>query len=217
MPVKANIDKKFLLRLGLIALFLLGVSLWFLYDGTVKYPRQRERALEYQRVMEKKDLKEEDRLSEWLDVASRHGWPAENPGEPKEEYEIHMQLGIAALAAAPGLLYAFFFLRARGRWIEMNETGLRTSWGRQLEFDQIVSLDKKKWKTKGIAKITYQQNGRRRQLVLDDWKYYADPTKAILCEVESRINADQIVGGDPEPVPSEKHEEVKSTDGDEAT
>ena len=211
MPVKANIDTKFLLRLGLMALALFGIGLWFLYDGAITYPRQRERALTYER------FKEEDRLTEWEEIARQRGWPTENPGEAKTDIDIHMQLVIAGLAAVPAVWFLVLFLRARGRWIELNETGLRTSWGRELEFGQIVSLDKKKWRSKGIAKINYRQKGRKRRLVLDDWKYDADATKAILLEVESRVDVDQIVGGAPEPLPEAEHEEADSAAGHEPT
>ena len=203
-------------RLGISALAFLGVALWFLIDGTITYPNQQKRAQEYQREYQRleKDegLSEEERLSKWKEIAKQRGWPEKKPDEPKTDAEIYVQLVIAALASVPGLLYAVAFLRARRRWIELEETGLRTSWGRQLEFGQIVSLNKKKWKTKGIAKITYRQNGRKRRVVLDDWKYDAEPTKAILCEVESHLDASQIVGGPPEPPPEPAAEDERPED-----
>jgi len=202
MSVKANIDAKFLSRLGLTGLALIAFALWFLYDGAVTYPRQRERALVYQQ------LKEEKRLSEWTEIAKQRGWPTEDPGEPKQEVDFWVQYVIAGILAVPGLCFLFRYFRARGRWIEADQTGLRTSWGQQLDFGQIVSLDKKKWKSKGIAGVNYQQNGRKRRLVLDDWKFDADPTKAILLAVEARIDVGQIVGGPPEPLPEDEHEEA---------
>jgi hypothetical protein len=199
--MKANIDRKFLWRLGLSASAFLGIALWFLYDGVIAYPRQRERALAY------RELKKEDRLDEWQEFASQRGWPTKDPGKPKEEADFYVQRAIAFLAAVPGVLFSLLYIRARGRWIEANETGLRTSWGRQLEFGQIVSLDKKKWKSKGIAKILYRKNRRKRRLFLDDWKYEAEPTQAILREVESRLDVSQIVGGVPEALAEEEPRE----------
>ena len=192
MPVKATIDRKYLLRLGLTTLGVFGLALWFLYDGTVTYPRQRERALVYQ------GIEEEERAEKWPEIAEEHGWPIRSPGMPKEEIDIQIQLVLAAVVTVPGILCLFFFLRACGRWIEMNQTGLRTSWGRQLEFGDIILLNKKKWRSKGIAKITYRQNGRKRRLVLDDWKFATEPTREILREVESHLDASQITGGPPE-------------------
>ncbi len=193
MPVTAKISASYLWRLGLIALFCLGFAAWFLYDGTITYPRQRERALKY------KELRDADRLAEWRGVATERGWPSDPPGDPKSQADIYSQLVLAAVVAVPGLLFAVFLIRARGRWIEMTETGLRTSWGRQLEFGQITRLDKRKWKSKGIARIRYQDSGRHRQVVLDDCKYDPDPTTEILRGVESRLDPSQIVGGRAEP------------------
>ena len=42
--------------------------------------------------------------------------------------------------------------RARGRWIESSDSGLTSSWGQSVDFDKIKSLDKRKWRNKGIAR-----------------------------------------------------------------
>jgi hypothetical protein len=199
MAVRANIDARFLSRLGLTGLALIAFALWFLYDGAFTYPGQRERALEYQK------LEKEDRLDEWKELAKDRGWSTKDPGDPKNDLDIQVQFVIGGLLTAVGLFFFFRYFRARGKWIEATETGLRTSWGQHLEFDRVTSLGKKKWKSKGIAKIYYRQDGRKRRLVLDDWKYDADPTKAILLEVESHIDPGQIVGGPPEP-PADKEQ-----------
>ncbi len=193
MPIRANISPGFVWRLGLVALFCFGMAGWFLFDGTITYPRQRQRGLAYER------LEEEDRLDEWEEYAEERGWSTDPPGEPKTEAEIYTQLILAAAIVPPALFFLFRFLVARKRWVEADETGLRASWGQQLQYDQIVTLNKKKWAKKGIAKIVYDDGGRKRQFVLDDWKYEADPTEEILREVEARINPEQIVGGMPEP------------------
>lgn len=191
--ITANMSSSYLWRIGLIVLFCFGMSLWFLYDGAVKYPAQRERALMYQ------TLDEQNRLGEWKEITSERGWPLEYPGDPMPPYKITAQFIMAAMAFPPGFLYLIFFLRCRGRWIEASETGLRTSWGQQLEFGDILALDKKKWKAKGIAKLKYQQGNRKRRLVLDDYKYDREPTGAILRQVESHLDDEQIVGGLREP------------------
>jgi hypothetical protein len=200
MPLRANISPGFVWRIGLVALVCFAMAMWFLFDGLVTYPRQRVRALEHQR------LEEEGRPGEWEDFARQRGWSTADPGEPKTEAEIYTQLILAGVLAPPGLWFLVRFLRARKRWIEADETGLRASWGQQLRFDQIVSLNKKQWAKKGIARITYRQDGRKRGFVLDDWKYEADPTVGILREVEARIDPAQIVGGPPEPPPREPPE-----------
>ena len=201
MQVTAKSSKSFLFRLSLLTIFCIGGSLWFLYDGVVAWPQQRVRALKYI------EYKEKDQLDQWREYATEQGWDLEDPGEPKEEIEFYFQYGMAGFVAPFGLLFLFLVIRASRRWIELNETGIRTSWGKQLTFDQIVALDKKKWKTKGIAKIVYEDNGRKRRVVLDDCKYTVEPTKAILIEVESRIGYDKITGGPPEALQQDPSEE----------
>lgn len=207
MPFRAKMSFRFQWRLALISVFCLGVSLWFLYDGTIAWPKQRERGLVYEQ------LEEEGRLAEWDDIAHQRGWPLEDPGEPKAEVEILMQKVLAAVAAPPGILYLFFFLTSLGRWIEATETGLQTSWGQQLTYDQITVLDKKKWKKKGIAVVRYKEDGRKKRLTLDDWKYEVEPTEMILREVEFRIEPEQIVNGLPEPPLEDLDEEDIDDEG----
>ena len=201
MPLRANISPSYVWRVALVGVVCLGIAGWFLFDGVVTYPRQRTRALEYQQ------LEEEDRLDEWEDLARQHGWSTADPGKPKSEAEILTQLILGGLVMPPALLFLIRFLMIRKRWVEADETGLRSSSGRQLQFDQIVSLNKKQWSKKGIAVVVYQQGKRKRRFVLDDWKYEPDPTVAILREVEARIDREQIVGGAPEPPPKEKTED----------
>lgn len=210
MPVRANISPGFVWRLGLVALFCFAMAGWFLFDGMIKYPRQREQALEYQR------LEEADRLDEWPEVAEQRGWSTANPGEPKTEAEIWTQIILAGVLLPPGLFFLIRFLAARKRWIEADETGLRASWGQQLGYDQIVALNKRQWARKGIAKVVYEQEGRKRRFLLDDWKYEADPTEEILREVEARIEPDQIVGGHPEPPLEDDVEEETEGQGAES-
>ena len=193
MPLRATVSPRYVRWLALISAACLFMGGWFLFDGLWTYPRQRERALEYQR------LKTENRLGKWASLAQERGWPAEDLGKPKTHGDIVGQVAFVMLMAPPGLICLFCFLRARSRWIESTETGLRASWGQQLQFDQITSLDKQQWNKKGIAKVVYREGSRTRRLVLDDWKFESVATKAILREVESRIDAEQIVGGAPEP------------------
>jgi hypothetical protein len=188
------------MRLGLITVMCLGFSGWFLYDGVVAYPAQRVRALKYQ------ELEKEGRLIEWKQVAAEQGWPEEQPGEPKHEIEIRAQLVYSAVMAVPGVIFAVLVFRARGRWIELDETGFRTSWGQQFEVSQITQLNKKKWQAKGIVKVYYEEEDRRRRLVLDDCKYDPDPTAALLREIESRLAPEQIVGGAPQSPPAEEQD-----------
>lgn len=230
MPVRASIDPKYVRQFLMTAGVFFAFALWFAYDGYIAYPRERDRALAYQK------LKTEDRLDEWEKTAAEHGWSTKEPEkferlfelddpsvlqvaqeELKEAHntDIAIQRWLGGIAALPGLWFVIGFFRVRNRWIEMDETGLRSSQGHQLEFGQIATLDKKKWRSKGIAKVNYRQNGRKRRLVLDDWKYDREATEAILRGVESHLDDGQITNAMREPPPDEEVEDENDAAGEQ--
>jgi hypothetical protein len=194
MHIRAERDPRFYLRFNIIGWVAMFFALYCLYDGFVTYPRQRERGLLFQQLMEEK------RDSEWDKEAAKRGWPTEYPGEPKSETDIKMQFAMAALSGTIGALVLLNVLMSRGRWIEADDTGLNSSWGERVPYDRIVSLDKKIWKNKGIARVKYDDNGKIRKFVIDDFKFKRQATDDILYELEERIDPDKIIGGPPEPL-----------------
>jgi hypothetical protein len=208
MHIRAERDPRFYLRFNIIGWVAILFALWSLYDGLVAYPRQRERGLAFQKLMEEK------RDSEWDKYATERGWPTEYPGEPKSETDIKMQFAMAALAGAIGALVLLNVWMSRGRWIEADDTGLNSSWGERVPYSSIVSLDKRIWKNKGIARVKYNDHGRIRKFVIDDFKFKRQPTDDILYELEEHIEPDKIVGGPPEPLrnPGEENSEYPGAD-----
>ena len=177
-----------MLRLGGIALACIAVALWFFYDGAIAYPNQRVRALRYH------EFAENDQLESWEAFAVEQGWSTDDPGEPKSDYDIMFQFVIGALSISVGVVYSLTFLSYLGRWIEMDDEGLRTSGGKTVAFSEITALDKRRWHDKGIAKITFRGEQRKGRLVLDDWKFEDAPIESMLKEIEARISRDKIRG-----------------------
>jgi len=204
-PLRANVDKRFYRRFLLIGVAAIGFALWSLYDGAVAYPRQRVRALAYQKLVEK------DHQSQWREYARERGWSTKHPGRPKTEADVMMQYIMAVITGTVGIVFLVVVLRARGKWIEANGSGLSTSWGQQCDFDRIVTLNKKRWPEKGIAKITYVDGRRTRRLVLDNYKYDRYATSEILYALEASIGEDKIVGGPPEPLDEGPFEEAAAS------
>ena len=184
--LQANVDRRFYLRFLLIGVAAIGFSLWSLYDGAVTYPNQRVRALAFQKLVE------EGRQTKWGEYARERGWPLKQPGEPKTQADFTMQYIMAAIAGTVGLAFLLVVLRSRGRWIEATSTGIRTSWGQQCDFDRILTLNKKRWREKGIAKVTYAEGKRKRRLVLDSYKFERSAVNDILYELEGRIGEEKI-------------------------
>ncbi|MEQ8837607.1 MAG: hypothetical protein RID07_12445, partial [Lacipirellulaceae bacterium] len=93
----------------------------------------------------------------------------------------------------------FHIVRSLGTWIEGNGSSITSSWGQTVPFDQVTQLDKKKWKNKGIAKVQYTDNGKKKTFVIDDFKFLREPTGDILRQLEGSIDHGKIVIGKPEP------------------
>lgn len=191
--VRATISSAYRWRLGLIGLVCLVVGMWFCYDGSVAYPRQQKIGREFQQ------FKDEGKLEQWPDHARQQGWSIEDPGPPKKDSEIYLQLGLAAAIGPFGLLYMWWYVRSFWMWIEGDDEGLTTHTGQRARFDQIESLDKRRWKTKGIAVVRYKGDGGAGRLKLDDWIYNRQPTELLLRAVESHLEPEQFIGGEPEP------------------
>jgi hypothetical protein len=186
-------------------------ALWFLYDGAITYPNERERALAYlQLFTENKDdpVAFRDR---WHELAKKNNWSTNAEGllnpeatEPaKSENDIKLQFVMAGIVTAVALLLLSIPFRARGRWIEASATGITSSWGQGLNYDQVLELNKRQWRSKGIAKVTYHDGSRKQRFVIDDYKFDRYPTDAILYELEQHIDPTLITGGPPEPPPGE--------------
>src|SRR3989304_951024 len=196
MTIRAERDPRFYLRFLLIGLAALGFAGWALYDGTIGYPLAQERAVAFEKLLE------EQRGEEWDAYAIERGWSTAPPtaSKPHEEYEVDvkMQFWMAGLAALVGILPLLAVWRSRGRWIELSDQGLTSSWGQTVTLDQAETLEKRQWRSKGIAKLRYDDGGRKRTFVIDDFKFKRGPTDKILAELEKQSGHDKITGGPPE-------------------
>ena len=191
----------------------IGFALWSAYDGAIKYPHAQERAIEFERLFA------EDKADQWEAFATDRGWSTAIPKQSKTEEDhrasIWMQWAQFIVAGLIGLWLISIPFRARGRWIESSDTGITSSWGQNLNFSDVVNLEKRQWRSKGIAKVTYLDNGQKRRFVIDDYKFDRHNTDAILYELEQYIDPALITGGPPEQLPDEDHEVSSVTPEDE--
>ena len=191
MPAHASIRTGYSVRILIISLALIIGGLWFLYDGMVAYPEQRERYLAYQQI--RQDYP--DWQTRWQAQAEEEGWPLDVPDE-RTEGDILVQRIIAALLLPAGVVMGVFYLRLLRRWIASDEQGLRTSGGRHAPWEAIQAVDKSRWQRKGIARVQYDDGGVQREIKLDDWKYDTEATEKILLEVDAHLQQRQ---GDSDP------------------
>ena len=199
--VKATISPEYRWRVGLFAGFCLFWTLWCFLDGFVKYPDQREHANAFLEAKETGIVG----TQEWEEIAKNRGWdPDKDPGRPKTDFDIYTQFFMAAITTPLAVIWGLGFIRAGSRWIALDKDALVTSWNQRVPFHALISINKQRWKSKGIAVVRYQEGAKQRTLVLDDWKYTRKPIEQMVRIVESNLREDQILGGPPEQSPLEE-------------
>ena len=199
MKIRADSNNGFLQRFLLIAIVCLGFGLYCLYDGFVAYPAELIRSTAFY-DLEKRGEGESDGISfasQWEALAAENGWSIDKPKKKPAiiQSDILWQYGMAAIAFMIGFPVLFNFFKTRNSWLESDGHAVTTSWGQTMELAQVEMVDKKKWEKKGIAKVTYESNGQRAKMVIDDFKYEREPVGEILSQIESQVDREQIIGG----------------------
>lgn len=210
MSERANFQKNYLVRYGVLAVVCVFLGSWFAYDGLVGYPSKIPMAEAYDEL---RDLETEERLTKWDQVSSKNNWPSAPPTKTAAEIrdDITGQYFWSLLNLLVAIPAIIFFLRSRGSWVESTESGLTTSWGQSMSFSDVTLLNKKRWQAKGIAKASYTQDAQQKTFVFDDFKFEREPLGKILRTLEDTLEREQIVGG-PTELENDAHraEEAKS-------
>lgn len=192
MGTRANFDRSYLWRYWVIILMALGSAGWFFYDATIGYPKKVKLSQAWEKLA---DLESGPRSEKWRELAASNGWPSEPPVKPSREIEesIRFQYIYGGIATTVGLVMLAYLLVARSSWVEGTEKGLTTSWGQEVDFSTVTKLNKRRWKDKGIARVDYEADGRKKQFVFDDFKYDRAAIGELLQRLEAQLPADRII------------------------
>jgi hypothetical protein len=216
MQIRAENEPRFWRKFLIMGLCALGFALWCLKDGVFSYPAHRIQGFDEFKQDYKKLFKTDHEKAltvEEYEVVANHDdlleWAkyAEDRHIPRTP-DIWMQFIMAGVMSVAGLFLVSLPLRARGRWIEGGDEGVTSSWGETFRYDEVELVDKRRWRSKGIAKVTYVSGNRRRTFAIDDYKYERYKTDAIQYELEQRIDQGRITNGPPEPPPEGKVAEI---------
>jgi hypothetical protein len=203
MTLRANFQKSYLFRYLIFIFVCFPLTLWFLYDGAIAWPRQLPIIRAYEAI--DKNLEPKAVEEKWKELALANGWSKKPPEKSLVEMEsaILGQYFWASLSLIVGGVAAIYYVKSRNSWIEKVDGGLRTSWGQSLEFGKVTRIDKSKWEAKGIAKAFYMDKGQRRAFTFDDFKFDREPIGRMLYDLEQVVPPGQIHGGPLEPPPPE--------------
>jgi len=178
MPAEAKVMKSWIQQKGLIPVFLLGFSLWFLWDGFIGFPRSNERFTQHSRL--------KDKPGEWEKYCSQKGWTTEPPHRLYEKGDLIGQFAFAGFTGVMGILSLVFWLRARKSVIRTEEQAVFTPSGKRVPYESITEIDRRKWKSKGLATVFYTLDGAKGRFVLDDAKYEPTALDTILEDLQQR-------------------------------
>ncbi len=181
MSVDARISSIWSKQKLFIAIAFLAFSAWFFYDGAVGWPASNERWQAHDKFVQGQNLKE------WPAFARSQGWVEQPPEKFYKRGDIIGQYVVGGLAASIGVLLLTYWITQRRRVLRMDEEAVYTTSGTCVPFDAITAVNRKKWETKGIARVRYTLEGRTREFVVDDYKFETAPTRLILEEIEKRL------------------------------
>ena len=152
---------------------LIGLGLWFAYDGFVGWPKENARIDQLKAdiaTARKADQEPEvRRLEAELGKLSHHN-----------DTSITIQKVLAFTLPPIGLfVLVWSFYQSRGAY-RLAENTLHVPGHPPVPLDAVTSIDKPDWDRKGIAYVHYElPTGAKGRLCLDDFVYERTPTDAI--------------------------------------
>lgn len=193
MDVHAKISREWRRRMTLMGLMLLGSALWFFYDGFIAWPAEARRYAELARITadlvaagEAADAKDPAVERAWQAYAAEHGLKPKVP-KARSPGDISLQRIIGSVLFGGFAIFASWVALQHRKSVRVAGETITGTGGETVHFDQIVDVDRRQWRSKGIAYAVYEVDGRRRRLCLDDHKFLG--CEAIIVEAERRIAA----------------------------
>jgi hypothetical protein len=183
MPPTATINPTWAIKWLIVSVMLVFWGFYCLYDYYVGYPEANRRR---DKIVEMQNLGSEHFKNEWPKVAAAEGWDVDDPtpGPGFSEQDIQTQITQMLIVWPLGAMAAGWLFYNYGRKISAGEETLVGPRGEQVPYGDITSIDKTRWRSKGIAFIHYGPPDRSRRIKFDDW-LYKDIDK-VLHEVENR-------------------------------
>jgi len=205
MQVHARISKEWRRRMFFMGFMIWGSSAWFAYDGYVAWPAEEQR---YQTLVEltaevvAEDEEPTDKNPEveriWRSYATENDHKSKVP-KHRSGGDLAGQRYIAGFFAIVGMIFSAWVALQHRKSVRAEGDVITGADGQTVNLDEIVDMDRSKWETKGIAYATYERDGRRRKLCLDDHKFIG--AEAIILEAEKRLKAKTGTGGESDSAP----------------
>ena len=141
----------------------------------------------------------------WLEFSAGRRMDANPPEHPAvpgkvafDAKKLREQAVMGGVCALLALGAAWVLLRTLRRTIEADAGGLTAADGRRIEFRQFDRLDKRKWKSKGLAYAWFDAGGSRRRIRIDGLTYGGfrkedgEPAERLMQRLEANFSGELI-------------------------
>lgn len=156
----------------------------------------------------------------WEDYTAERGWDVEAADHPMEANKITEQFIAAAVAFALILGTLFILIRTIRRTIEADAEFLYTQDGRRIAYADMVRVDKRKWDTKGLALVYYEEGGEEKKAKIDGMVYGqfkeedGAPAERLFSRVMENFKGEVLEYVEDEDDEEESSQESNSDEGD---
>ncbi len=137
----------------------------------------------------------------WKEYSGEKGWPQKvNIKEDiKPADKIVEQLYSAGICGILTAIALFFLIRTKGRDMRADQEAFYAPGGIRVPFNKIKVIDKRKWETKGLATLTYEdESGAEKKAKIDGMVYGqfkeedGAPAEALFQRILSNFNGELI-------------------------
>lgn len=156
----------------LMTLIIGGAGGWFLYDGLWAWPQNNTRWAVYAPLKDQygKDTAELEKA--WTDAARERGWSDTPPKKMYDAGDLRTQILISIAAFVGAGLCAGHYFRSLKTTTRLENDVIILPDNRRIPLEKVRTISMRRWKSKGIADLTYEAGpGQLRKFVLDDYKY----------------------------------------------
>lgn len=140
-------------------------------EDRAMYPPDTDFEEGWPEILKKMDDHKRDDL--WKEYSGEKGWPQQiDPAEDvKTSKQIKEQLIAALVCFFLAAVALFFLVRTKSRVMKVSEQGYYPPGGDLIPFDNMLTLDKRKWETKGLATLTYKDGDGEKKTKIDGMIY----------------------------------------------
>lgn len=134
----------------------------------------------------------------WKDYSYRMGYDSEAPEKLHDKGSIREQLIVSGICGLLLLGVLYWAFRINARSMVATAEGYTAPGGKLVPFSAMKKLDKRKWNSKGVATITYEEEGQSAKAKIDGFLYGGfkkeddEPAEKLMAFIEERFKGEII-------------------------